>query len=311
MNSKYSKHTVIRSIFLVLFILGFQAGLAQDQDAHDHGADFVKLLAAELEEFNVQLATAGQGEVAILRKLPGEVRVNEDRLAHIGPRYAGIVTDVRVKVGDVVKDGQVLARVESDESLAPYSMTTIQGGTIIERHLAVGEPVSRESGGFVVADLRDVWIDITVYQHDLHSIRVGEKVVVKSGSGEHSVTGIINYVSPVVDENRRTATARLVVENTDGYWRPGMFISAIITVENITADVVVPITAVLEFEGHDVIFVKEHDGFLPQKVEVGQQGEGQVIILSGLEKGAQYVAVGGFTLKAELGKESFGDGHNH
>jgi len=311
MLKNQSINTALRSVFIVFCLLNFQAALAQDHDEHGHESDFIKLTAAELNEFNIEVATAASGTVAILRKLPGEVRVNEDRLAHIGPRYAGVVSDVKVKVGDVVKAGQKLAVVESDESLAPYFITTAQSGTIVERHLTVGEPVSRESGGFVVADLSDVWVDITVYQHDLDNIRTGEKVVVNSGSGKHSVTGLIEYVSPVVDEHTRTATARLVVENHDGLWRPGMFISAIITVTEVSADVVVPLSAVLNFEGHDVVFVQEHDGFKPQRVEVGQQGNGKIIILSGLKQGASFVASGGFTLKAELGKESFGDGHNH
>ncbi len=311
MSKPNSDTLIIRGFLLIILVLGGQLSLAQEHDEHGHGEDFVKFTPAELAEFNIQLADAGPGEMAIVRKLPGEVRVNEDRLAHIGPRYAGIVTDVRVKVGDVVRDGQVLAMIESDVSLAPYPMTAIRGGTIIERHLAIGEPVSRGSGGFVVADLSDVWIDITIYQHDLDRIRVGKKVLIRSGSGEHSVSGTISYLTPVVDEHTRTATARLVVSNKDGYWRPGMFVSATVTVENIRSMVVVPLTAVHSFEGRDVVFVEMHDGFVPQPVVTGQQGDDKVVIISGLESGARYVAVGGFTMKAELGKESFGDGHNH
>lgn len=309
MMDKYSTIRKFSGLFLLVISLCGTTVLAQDHD--EHGEDFVKLTTAEMDEFNIQISSAGPGKVPVYRKLPGEVRVNEDMFAHIGPRYAGIVTNVRVKVGDVVSDGQVLAVVESDESLAPYPITAIRGGTIIERHLAVGEPVSRNSGGFVVADLSDVWIDITIYQHDLEHIRVGEEVLVRSGSGEHSVSGTISYISPVVDAHTRTATARMVVDNQDGYWRPGMFISATVTIEVISAGIVVPLSAVHNFENQDVVFVEMHDGFIPQPVITGQQGNDQMVILSGLKAGTRYVSSGGFSLKAELGKESFGDGHNH
>jgi cobalt-zinc-cadmium efflux system membrane fusion protein len=36
-----------------------------------------------------------------------------------------------------------------------------------------------------------------------------------------------------------------------------------------------------------------------------------VEVVDGLEPGDRYVAAGGFSLKAELGKEAFGDGHGH
>jgi len=50
---------------------------------------------------------------------------------------------------------------------------------------------------------------------------------------------------------------------------------------------------------------------VPQQVELGQRDSSMVEILSGLSLGEQYVSKGGFTIKAELGKESFGGGHDH
>jgi cobalt-zinc-cadmium efflux system membrane fusion protein len=246
-----------------------------------------------------------------MRSLPGEVKVNGNRIAHIVPRYSGIVTEVRVQVGDAVREGQVLAVIEGDESLAPYEMTTFIAGTLIEKHMTLGEPVSRDSDSFVVADLSTVWIDITVYLRDLDLIKVGNETTVRAGSQNRAVSGKISYVTPIVDEHTRTATARMVVNNPDGYWRPGMFVMAEVKTGEVAVGIVVPFSAVHTLDGRSVVFVEEHEGFEPRPVDIGLKGNDQMEIVSGLEPGERYVTVGGFTLKAELGKDSLGDGHAH
>jgi cobalt-zinc-cadmium efflux system membrane fusion protein len=60
-----------------------------------------------------------------------------------------------------------------------------------------------------------------------------------------------------------------------------------------------------------VVFVKDEDGFEPRTVVVGRSNGTHVEITSGLTSGQKYVSAGAFTLKAQLAKGSFGDGHNH
>ncbi len=277
----------------------------------EHGDDRVRLSTSEIQEFDIRLAVAGPGTIRLVRKLPAEVRVNENRLAHIVPRYAGIATEVRVDVGDEVRERQVLAVVESDDSLAPYDMTTFLAGTVIEKHMTRGEPVSRERDGFLVVDLSSVWIDITVYQRDLDLVAVGQRVTIQARAGSGTVFGDISYITPVVDEHTRTATARLVLENTGGQWRPGMFVMAEVLVAETAAAVAVPATAVHTIGEQDIVFVETADGFEPRPVVIGRADRTHLEIVSGLILGESYAADGGFTLKAELGKDSFGDGHGH
>ncbi len=315
LNEKSSRKLIVSVVALLLWILTGPVGPASAQDDHPHGdeheEDLIILSPNEMQEFNIQVAVVGPGKIELMRSLPGEVKVNGNRYAHIVPRYSGIVTEVLVHVGDEVRENQVLAVVEGDESLAPYEMTTFISGTIIEKHMTLGEPVSRDNDSFVVADLSTVWIDITVYLRDLDLIKVGNETTVRSGSRGGTVSGKISYVTPIVDEHTRTATARMVVDNPDGYWRPGMFIMAEIKTGEFSAEVVVPTSAVHTLDGQTVVFVEEHGGFEPRPVEIGRRSSDRMEILSGLEPGERYVTVGGFTLKAELGKDSLGDGHAH
>lgn len=320
-----------------LSLLVVAPAVAEDEHGHDHGDDpaaevadehtdddaddpdaeahedhaLVRLSPAELEEFGVTIDTAGAGVIERHVELPGEVRPNADRLAHIVPRFAGIVTKVRSNIGDHVTRGQVLAVIEGDESLAPFEVKTLLSGTVIGKHIALGEAASRDRDAFVIADLSSVWIDLTVYQRDLATIEVGQAARVYIGHDLVQDAGVISYVTPIVDEHTRTATARVVLSNTENVWRPGMFVTAEVTVERTEVPLVVPRTALHTFEGRSVVFVETDEGFRPEPVVLGRRGETHVEVVSGLASGERFVSDGGFTLKAELGKESFGDGHGH
>jgi cobalt-zinc-cadmium efflux system membrane fusion protein len=281
-------------------------------DHDDHGSELVPLSAEMLAEFEIDVAVAAAGDVETYVTLPGEVRANADRLAHIVPRFSGIVVEVRANVGDIVSKGQVLAIVESDESLAPFEVRTLIPGTVIEKHIALGEAVSRDRDTFVIADLSTVWVELTVYQRDLERVRAGQSVRVFVGHDPWPDEGVLRYVTPIVNEATRTATARLELRNESGRWRPGMFVRGRILVGSARADVAVPETALHTYEGETVVFVETDEGFEPRPVQVGLRGEEIVAIDAGLTAGERYVSRGGFTIKAELGRESLGHaGHAH
>jgi len=106
----------------IILLLTLLTSLARAEDDHDHGSDeIVKLSAAEMAEFAIETSVAGPGLIATHLELPGEVQPNADRVAHIVPRYEGIVTEVRVHEGDMVKVGQILAIVESDAKIGRAS----------------------------------------------------------------------------------------------------------------------------------------------------------------------------------------------
>ncbi|MEE9294994.1 MAG: efflux RND transporter periplasmic adaptor subunit [Phycisphaerae bacterium] len=89
----------------------------EDQDEHDeHGAEsVVQLSREERSRFGVVVATAGSGRLTTQIRLPGELVLNADRVAHIVPRAPGIVREVLASVGDSVHAGEVMAWIESAE----------------------------------------------------------------------------------------------------------------------------------------------------------------------------------------------------
>ncbi|RKF50172.1 efflux RND transporter periplasmic adaptor subunit [Paraburkholderia fungorum] len=75
----------------------------------------VALSAEQVKAAQIGLAKAGPAQVVTSFQLPGEIRFNEDRTAHVVPRVGGIVERVTVSIGEKVAKGQVLAVVASTD----------------------------------------------------------------------------------------------------------------------------------------------------------------------------------------------------
>ena len=200
----------------------------------------------------------------------------------------------------------------NERDLTRYEMRAPIAGTVVEKHSTLGETLGDDSLAFVISDLSRVWVLLTVYQKDLASVRAGLSVTIVASHDLAEATGTIDFIHPILDEATRTTTARIVLSNEHGRWKPGLFVTGRVVVERVEAAVVVPRTAILTMEDQPVVFVLTDDGFVPHPVRPGRSNARSVELLGGLQPGERYAAAGGFALKAELNKASFeGDGHSH
>jgi cobalt-zinc-cadmium efflux system membrane fusion protein len=349
-----------------------------------HGEQRVELSAQALANAELELASAGPGEVHVPLSLPGEVSLNQDTLAHVTPRVAGTAREVRKNVGEVVKKGEVLALLDSRDlaesqreflaskerlSLAEatfaraeqlqkenvsaekdfleakqalaearieqrsaaqklqavggpgaagsgYALVAPFAGTIIEKHISVGEVLSEQTRAFTIADLSSVWVNVTVYAKDLSRVAVGQSALVRAEGIPLAAEGTIAYLGQVVGELTRSATARVVLQNPGPAWRPGLFATAEVSVDRARAELVVEDAAIQTVAGKSVVFVQERAGFVVRPLSLGRAGKtaGEpatrvVEVLDGLKPGERYVRKNSFLLKAELGKSEAGHEH--
>ncbi|HFD12256.1 MAG TPA: efflux RND transporter periplasmic adaptor subunit [Crenotrichaceae bacterium] len=204
----------------------------------------------------------------------------------------------------------------SDKDLTLYELRAPADGVIIEKHAVHGEVLETNTRSFTIADLAEVWVNLTVYQKDMPFIHEGQQVLIRTrfglGNDEIESSSIINWISPTLDERTRSAIARVVIENPDGYWRPGLFVSGLVSVAENKADIVIPLSALQTIEAETIVFVQHEDGdFEPQAVQTGRRDHQSVEILQGLKPGQTYVSQNAFALKAQMQKGEFGEGHSH
>jgi cobalt-zinc-cadmium efflux system membrane fusion protein len=200
---------------------------------------------------------------------------------------------------------------QPDVSYIRYEVIAPFDGVIIEKHVALGEAKKEEAEMFLIADLRSVWVNLGVYQKDIPLVRAGQPVVISAGHGIPEMAGRISYIGPLVGEQTRTATARVVLPNRGGQLRPGLFVTGRVTLNTVPVPILVPKTALQTMDEKTVVFVKDEDGFEPRAVTVGRSDGTHVEVTSDLKAGQKIVSAGAFTLKAQLAKGSFGDGHGH
>lgn len=197
---------------------------------------------------------------------------------------------------------------ESHEDISRYVITAPIAGRIVSKHISPGEKVDGESSIFTIADLSTVWLNIAVYERYLDQINEGHEVVVHAG--DRKTNGRVVYVSTAMTEGTRTLTARVVLDNADGRWRPGEFTTVRIETNSTNVERRVPIVAVQQWEGRNVIFVQTVDGIVPVPVTLGLQNDKNVEIFNDdLPIGSAVVVRNSFLMKSELGKNSAGHGH--
>jgi len=103
-----------------------------------------------------------------------------------------------------------------NERLAWYPLRAPFKGTLIDKHITLGEVVKDDAGIFVLADLSTVWVDLRVHLKDLPFLKKGQPVTMTAGPGVPEASGVIEYLDPVIDPRTRTALARVILPNPTG-----------------------------------------------------------------------------------------------
>jgi cobalt-zinc-cadmium efflux system membrane fusion protein len=169
--------------------------------------------------------------------------------------------------------------------------------------VAPGAAVDRENVLFTIADLSTVWIDFAIYPQHIGLVRRGQTVKVHSRSGpDLTATGTVSYVGPLLEQDTRVSYGRVVVQNADGRWQAGVYVTATITVDFAEAKVAVPETAIIRSKFGPAVFRASGATFELQPIEPGRTDGSFTEVLAGLEPGSFVVTQNAFLLKAELGK---------
>ena len=345
----------------------------------------IKMDAETAKRTGIDIAAAGPAKIESTLQLQGEIQLNQDRVAHVVPRLAGVVVASPRNIGDNVKKGDLLAVIESQalaelkgvwlaaqkrlelaqityerekrlweekisaeqdfiasryalneaqiaqqtalqrlvaigaspgdasrggrDALTRYEIRAPLAGTIVEKHLTLGEAVKEDADIFTIADLSTVWAEMTVYPKDLHTVRVGQKATVTGSASEPSAMGNISYVGALVGEQTRSTKARVTLQNPQRRWAPGLLVNVELVRQEAHVPVAVAVDAIQTYRDWKVVFIRVGDFFEARPVELGRSDGKTVEITKGLAPGTPYAARGSYTLKAELGKA--GASHNH
>jgi cobalt-zinc-cadmium efflux system membrane fusion protein len=269
----------------------------------EHGADRIRISDVKLAAAGIALAEAESVTLNDTLAFNGVLRANQEAVVQVTPRFPGLAKSIQRRIGDKVGKDDLLATIESNQSLTVYQLKAPIAGTVIERQISLGEYVSEQKPAFVIADLSTIWVDLSIYRQDLRRVRLGDEVLIDPDDGRGEIKGTISYIAPVGASETQTALARVVLPNTDGRLRPGLFATARLVLATRNVAVAVRAGAIQMLESKTVVFVREDDDKIEARpVELGDSDSKFVEIRAGLSIGERYVAENSFVVKAEMGK---------
>jgi membrane fusion protein, heavy metal efflux system len=269
----------------------------------------VQLSPAAVTSSGIVIEPIAPGTIRTTVRANGRIAPNEDHLAHVIPRYPGVVTAVRKRLGDPVGAGEVLALVEGNETLQPYQVKSPLAGTVIAKDAVTGEFVGEGKPIYTVANLNTVWAELYVYPRDFALLQLGQAVSIEEGEGVPPGHGPLVYLSPFGAPGTQTLLARATIANAEGRWRPGLFVTGEILVGEAVVPTAIRATALQRFRDWDVVFLNVGDVFQAMPVVLGRRDAEWVEVLEGVEPGQHYAADNSFIIKAEIGKS--GASHDH
>ncbi|WP_128933245.1 efflux RND transporter periplasmic adaptor subunit [Bradyrhizobium zhanjiangense] len=266
---------------------------------------------AKSEYLAARLANELQQDLAGRDKLLWEGRAAPE-LQYIRSRNAAAQTAMRLDIARQkllalgVQENEIAGLPQAPEiSLRSQNVRAPISGRVAARRVELGTAVGRdnlETELFVIVDLSRVWVELAVSSSDLPLVKEGQTVRITGRGMPETAFGKIVFVSPLLEKETRSARVVAALDNPDGRWRPGSFVTAAIALNDHRADVVVPIGALQTVNGRRVVFIRSKDGFEVRGVMPGQR-DGEVIeIASGLAAGETIAVSNTFSLKAELSK---------
>jgi cobalt-zinc-cadmium efflux system membrane fusion protein len=281
-------------------------GHGSEEGGHDEGS---KISDNAVKNLNIEILEVGSGMVQETVSVSGRVTLNQNTTAQVKARFPGVIRSVVKEPGEVVKAGDVLATVESNDSLQVYAVKSPVAGTIINRTANVGE-LAADTPLFVVADLGKLWAELFIFSKDGEKLKAGQKVRIQCLDDPVNTESTIALVLPTAEASSQTVVARAVIENADNHWRSGMNIRADVVLSEKEAPLAVKTEAIQRMEGNTVVFVQEEGGtYKAHVIETGMSDSQWTEIKSGLNAGQRYVAKNSFVVKADIGKA--GAEHEH
>ena len=256
----------------------------------------------------VAVEVAGPAIIEETVTLQGVVELLPEGRAEIKAWYPGRIMSMTKFIGDEVRAGEVVARIEASQSLQTYSIVSPFDGFVVDRHGTAGS-VAGDEPLYILMDPSAMHVELFLFPQDARRVRQGQPVEITSATGEASFSSEIEVVLLPAEANMPMRIAHVEVPVDDDRWFPGMAVEGrvVIGVEEVPLAVRTP--ALQRFRDFTVVYGRFGDTYEVRMLELGRQTPEWTEILGGLEPGTTYVTENAFLIRADVEKD--GAVHDH
>ena len=267
-----------------------------------------KITAAAAKAGGVEIATAGPATIGETRELFGTVQLATTARSEIRGQFPGRIVSVTKAVGDYVKRGQLLARIESSESLQVYPVYSTVSGVVAERNGNPGD-VTFDRALYVITDPAQTTVVFNIFPKDLGAVQPGMTVQVETMDGTAIAQVRLGDYLPDGNVEAGTALIRAALPNRGGRLRAGMALRGRITINAVQVPLAVRTEALQRFRDFTVVFANYGEEYEVRMLTLGRKSPEWTEVLSGIKPGTPYVAKGAFLIRADVEKSGASHGH--
>ncbi|WP_339711677.1 efflux RND transporter periplasmic adaptor subunit [uncultured Kriegella sp.] len=198
-------------------------------------------------------------------------------------------------------DEQIDEVLRTKKPMMKFPIYADVSGTVTEvfategKWYKVGDPL------YKVSNLYTVWAVFDVYENQLSALKQGQDITIVSNAFGDELQAKISFIEPVLNDELRTVSVRVTLNNKNQVLKPGMFVQGQVEVTGGEQVLTVPKSAVLWTGKRSLVYTKPNPDlpiFEMAEVTLGSSMGNSYVILSGLSNGDEVVTNGTFTVDA-------------
>lgn len=241
-------------------------------------------------------------------------RARMERAGFAGPRSASqdLLESTRRRLSLFGMSAAQIAQLERTRKpiFATNIVSTVSGVVtqklaVPQQYIAQGQPLLE------VADLSTVWVEADVYEQQLPSVKLGDRVeITVSAIPGRVFEGRVSFIVPVLAGATRTAKVRIELANPGLQLKPDMYVNARILGAPAPPHIMVPASAVVDRGQKQFVWVETQPGtYEPREITTGGRHGEAIVVASGVRAGDNVVVEGGFLLDSEARLRGAGNDH--
>lgn len=203
-----------------------------------------------------------------------------------------------------LSDNQINQIEKTQKVKENFPVYATVSGTVTEKLVEQGDYIKQGQPLLKIANLNTVWANFDVYENQIEVFKKGQEVLVTTNAyANKQFKGKVDFIDPVLNTKTRTVTLRVVLNNREDIFKPGMFVTANMDgMKNENKEVLtIPASAVLWTGERSVVYLKTNPNqtvFEMREVVLGNQMGNEYEVLEGLSAGNEVVTNGTFTVDA-------------
>lgn len=205
----------------------------------------------------------------------------------------------RLRLWDIT-DAQIHNLTATGKAARVMTLYSPISGFVMARNAYEQTYVTPQTDLYDIADLSTIWVYADIFEYEAPYVHVGQSAQMQlSYFPGKTYYGRVSYVYPTLDPQTRTIRVRLEFPNPGYELKPSMYANVQLKIDY-GVQTLVPSQAVLNSGTRQVVFLAKPDGYFePREIKIGDQFDGQTVVLAGLKPGEKIVASGNFLIDSE------------